>query len=58
MPALHSREISPDNTINIAFGLASVFIGIVTIMFGCLMWKLKKRREGKSRRTSLRLHIS
>jgi hypothetical protein len=48
MPALHPRDISSDNTVNIVFGLASVVIGIVTITFGWLMWKLKKKREGKS----------
>lgn len=48
MRALHTRNVSTDNTINIVFGLASVLIGIVTVMFGWLMWKLKKRRQGKS----------
>ena len=58
MPALHSREVSSDNTVNIVFGLASVIIGIVTITFGWLMWKLKKRHEGRSPHMSIHLHIS
>jgi len=48
MPTLRPRNISPDNAVNIVFGLASIIIGIVTIAFGWLMWKLKKRREGES----------
>jgi hypothetical protein len=48
MPTLQSRDVSPDNAVNIAFDLASVLIGFVTIMFGWLMWKLKKKRGGKS----------
>jgi hypothetical protein len=58
MPTILSRDVSPENAVNIVFGLASVLIGIVTVIFGWLMWKLKQKRGGARPQTAFQPQIS